>query len=100
MSKESYRSKIDKLVCESGLKGSAVAREMGVSVDRIIALRRGKDENISSDDFKSCVSAIARLGGDIPVTQHRSIEERLSDIEAKLDRVVKMLGEQNAYPDA
>jgi len=34
------------------------------------------------------------------VTQHRSIEERLSDIEAKLDRVVKMLGEQNAYPDA
>jgi len=56
-----YRSYIDKIVGESGYSGSLIAREMGITVNRIIALRRALSENISTDDVASCKSAISRL---------------------------------------
>ena len=76
-----YRSKIDKLVCESGLTAVSIAKEMGVQHDRLVALRRAKSSNISSDDYSACVAAIARLYGSLPLEASRTIEQRLHDIE-------------------
>jgi len=67
--KTQYRSSIDELVCKSGLPGSVIAREMGISVNRIIALRRARSENISTDDLSACKAAIVRLGGDVGYDQ-------------------------------
>ena len=60
-----YRSRIDELVLKSGFSGLKIAREMGVSTNRIVALRRAKDKNVSTDDLTSCSDAIRRLGGDV-----------------------------------
>ena len=64
-----YRSRIDELVVNSGLTGLKIAREMGITKNRIIALRRAQDKNISTDDLSACQAAILRLGGDIIFNQ-------------------------------
>ena len=60
-----YRSRIDELVLKSSFSGLKIAREMGISKNRIIALRMAKDANVSTYDLASCSDAIRRLGGDV-----------------------------------
>ena len=60
-----YRSKIDEIVCKSELSASAIAREMGITNNRIVALRRAIDSSISTDDMASCKAAILRMGGKV-----------------------------------
>jgi hypothetical protein len=102
-----YRSSIDELVCKSGLAGSAISREMGVTVNRIIALRRANSENISRDDLAACKSAILRLGGEISYNQDGdlalipdhlcpcrfvdSLNARIEEQSAKLEELIKRL---------
>jgi len=88
---KNYRSKIDRLICQSGLTAVSVAKEMGVRHDRLVALRRAKCSNISSDDYTACVAAIARLHGKLPLEPHRSIEERLNSIEHAVHDILDLV---------
>ena len=59
-----YRSSIDELVLKSGFSGLKIAREMGITANRMVALRRARDKNVSTDDLAACGAAVNRLGGD------------------------------------
>jgi len=91
-----YRSKIDELVCKSGLSGSAIAREMSVTTNRIIALRRATDSGISTDDMDSCRAAIKRLGGIIST----KAEDDMKSIKFHLKKVFEILGESGGQANA
>lgn len=86
---QEYRSKIDELVCKSGIPGSTIAREMGITVNRIIALRRCVNTSISSDDVASCEAAIERLGGHLESRE----ESRLSELKYHLNEIKSILSE-------
>lgn len=63
MEKEKYyRSPIDKLVVESGLRATKIAEKMGIKYHRIVALRRLKD--VSEEDIKLCEQAILAIDPD------------------------------------
>ena len=83
-----YRSKIDELICKSGVSALAVAREMGITNNRIIALSRAKEQNISSDDMAACRAAIERLGGHIQDEEESKIEA----INTHLREIIELLG--------
>jgi predicted transcriptional regulator len=88
-----YRSKIDELVCKSGLSGLAIAREMGITTNRIVALRRAVSKYISTDDLASCEAAILRLGGTISnETTKLGVKEIIASIDARLETIIKILG--------
>ncbi|MDP8268840.1 MAG: hypothetical protein P9L97_08950 [Candidatus Tenebribacter davisii] len=85
-----YRSKIDEIVCKSGLSGSSIAREMGITTNRIIALRRATDHSISIDDVSSCEAAIVRLGGIVQSKSDDDIEKlrfHLGKVTEIIDRI-------------
>jgi DNA-binding Xre family transcriptional regulator len=91
MREPTYRSCIDKLVCESGLKGTAVACEMGITVNRIVALRRGKDENITDREYRLCRAAIIRLGGKVTPTPVKDVAQRLDAIDNQLSKIIDLM---------
>jgi len=95
-----YRSEIDKMIIESGYTGKSVAVEMGVTYNRMVALRRACPGNISTDDLRSCASAIYSLDKKRnkirPVEPKNKVplflEERVSLIENKLADLIDKLG--------
>lgn len=54
-----YRSPIDKLVIESGIAATKIAKKMGIKYHRMVALRRLKD--VSDNDVALCEKAITAL---------------------------------------
>lgn len=102
-----YRSSIDELVCKSGISGTKIAAEMGVPLNRIVALRRANSKNISSDDLAACSAAIIRLGGDVAFNQDgdldflphgvcpcrflESLNEAVKEQSARLDTLIKKI---------
>lgn len=64
-----YRSPLDKLVSNSGFTAKAIAAKMGITYDRMVALRRIKE--ITKTDLELCKSAIngLTLGDDTPLQE-------------------------------
>jgi len=65
MTEQYYRSPIDKLVTESGLKATLIAAKMGIKYHRMVALRRLKE--VEQAEIKLCEQAIADIkAGKLP----------------------------------
>jgi len=82
-----YRSKIDEMVVRSGLSGLAVAREMGMTTNRMVSLRRAVDANISTDDMVACTAAIKRMGGYL----HSDDADKLERLRFHLTEIFEIL---------
>lgn len=58
-SKKYYRGPLDKVVVESKMTAKKIAEKMGISYDRMVALRRVK--SLSPEDLDLCQRAVAEL---------------------------------------
>jgi hypothetical protein len=100
MTEQYYRSPIDKLVIESGLKATLIAAKMGIKYHRMVALRRLKE--VEQVEIKLCEQAIADIkAGKLP--RKSSSKPKIAKVESvptikpKTEIVIANRGELMAF---
>lgn len=100
MNEKYYRSPIDKLVIESGLKAKLIADKMGIKYHRMVALRRLKD--VKDVEIKLCEEAIADIKADklprkSPAKPKTTKVESKPIVKPKTEIVIANRGELMAF---
>jgi hypothetical protein len=99
MTEQYYRSPIDKLVIESGLKAKLIADKMGIKYHRMVALRRLKD--VKEVEIKLCEEAIADIKADkLPRKspgKPKVAKVETKPIKPKIETVIANRGELMAF---
>ena len=86
-----FRSPIDEAVINSGLRATSITHEMGITYNRMVALRRA--QKVLPEDLRLCKAAIATLKAGPPKSPKKIKEENTTKkILAALERIEAKLG--------
>lgn len=86
MKQDFYRGPLDKMVSLSEFSGKKIAEEMGITYNRMVALRRAK--KIHERDLELCGNAIQSLENPPPEPHPEpepSLEEKLTSLSKDVD---------------